>query len=133
MDLWLRIAAEGYEFEYVNLALIDRRAEGDASKAQNWDKRYYGNRLLFKEFFLNPKYQKIISYKMRRHAWAALWRKRGSVLCEQGYRFKAFRYGIGSVFYVPFDRMAWGVILKSILPGPLIKLLRKIMILVREG
>lgn len=125
MDLWLRIAAEGYEFEYINLVLVDYRAGGEASSLENWNKRYYCNKLLFKQFFSNPKYQKIISYKMRRQAWAALWAKRGFMLFEQGYRLKALKYGVISAFYAPLKRMAWGVIGKIALPKKLVSKYRE--------
>lgn len=116
MDLWLRIAAEDYEFDYVDQPLVHYRQGGMASIPAQWDKRYQNNKLMFKTFFSNPKYKSKITYTMRRHAWAALWRKRGYQFYEQRSRLKALRYGIGSAFYDPFDRMAWGVIAKSILP-----------------
>lgn len=125
MDLWLRIAAEDYEFDYVDQPLVHYRQGGMASNPTQWDRRYQNNKLMFKTFFSNPKYKSKITYTMRRHARAALWRKRGYQFCERRSRFKALKYGIGSAFYVPFDRMAWGVIAKSILPQKLVSELRK--------
>jgi len=124
MHLWLRIAAEGYEFEYVSMVLVDRREGGEASRRQNWDKRFYGGKLLFKEFFSNPKYRKIISYKMRRVAWASLWRKQGYYYYEQGKPVQALWFGVASLSFVPINRMAWGIVTKSILPASLGRRLR---------
>ncbi len=125
MDLWLRIAAEDYEFDYVDQLLVHSRLGGLASNLAQWDKRYQQNKWMLKTFFSNPKYKRKISFRMRRMAWAALWRKRGYGLFEAGRRFGALKYGIASIFYVPINKMAWGVVAKCILPSPLVRAIRK--------
>jgi len=124
MHLWLRIAAEGYEFEYVNEALVHYREGGLGSNLPQWDKRYQQNKLTFKEFFASPKYKKKITFAMRRRAWGTLWAKRAYMLYLQGRYFQAILYGMASTFYIPINRLAWGVIAKSILPAKIISILR---------
>ncbi len=121
MDLWLRIAAEGYEFDYVNLPLVDYREGGQASSPVQWEKRFRGNTLMFRNFFSHPRFKKKVTHKMRRQAWAALWRKRGYLLIEQKKRIQALRYATASLSYVPFNRMALGIIAKCLLPDFLVK------------
>jgi glycosyltransferase involved in cell wall biosynthesis len=125
MDLWLRIAAEGYEFDYVDQPLVRYRQGGLASNPTQWDKRYEQNKSMFKKLFSTPKYKNKITFDMRRQAWAALWSKRGYVLFERGRRLQAFKYGLGSLFYVPINKMAWGVVAKCLLPSRILKLLRQ--------
>jgi glycosyltransferase involved in cell wall biosynthesis len=114
MDLWLRIAGEGYEFDYVNRPLVNYRLGGQASNPALWDKRYQDNRMMLKKFFSDPKYKTKVSMNMRRHAWAALWRKRGYGLREQRRNLEALKCGVASLIYVPNNKMAWGVVVKSI-------------------
>ena len=124
MDLWLRIAAEDCEFDYVDQPLVHYRQGGMASSPGQWDKRYQQNKWMFKNFFSNPRHKKHISHRMRRQAWAALWRKRGYILHEQGKRIQALRFALASLFYAPINRMAWGVMAKCILPNALVSPLR---------
>jgi glycosyltransferase involved in cell wall biosynthesis len=125
MDLWLRIAAEDYEFDYVDQPLVHYREGGITSNPVQWEKGYWQNKLMFKNFFSNPKYKRKIPCSMRRQAWAALWRKRGYALFERGKRFGALKYGMASAFYVPINKMAWGVVAKCILPSILVRTVRK--------
>ena len=125
MDLWLRIAAEGYEFNYINEPLVHYREGGVTSNPVQWDKRYRQNKFMFKNFFSNPRYKAKITQKMRRHAWAALWRKRAYQLFERGSRLQASKYGLASLSCAPMNKMAWGVIAKCILPSRLVRLLRQ--------
>jgi glycosyltransferase involved in cell wall biosynthesis len=125
MDLWLRIAAEEYEFDYVNQPLVSYRQGGLASNPSQWDKRYKENKSMLENYFSNPKYKRKVSNRMRRQAWAALWRKRGAVLFEQGRRLQALKYGLGSLFYVPVNKSAWHIVAKSLLPLRVVRLLRE--------
>ena len=125
MDLWLRIAAEGYEFDYVNEPLVRYRQGGLASNPTQWDKRYQQNRLMFKKFFTNPNYKERVTTRMRRHAWAALWCKRGAVLYTQKKRFQALLFGLASISYVPANRIAWSVVAKAILPTKIVRRLQR--------
>jgi len=53
-----------------------------------------------------------------------IWAKRAYMLYVQGRYFQAILYGIASVSYKPINRMAWGIVTKSILPASLVRRLR---------
>ncbi|MGM0383254.1 MAG: glycosyltransferase family 2 protein, partial [Thermodesulfobacteriota bacterium] len=74
-DLWLRIAAAGYGFDFVKEILVYYRMGGAASNLNNIDKRFCDNKLSMTELFAEDSRRQIFSSTVRRRAWAALWRK----------------------------------------------------------
>jgi len=125
-DLWLRIAGEGNEFDFVEEPLVLYRVGGNASAMSSMNKRFADNRRTLANFFSNPLYQTRISPTMRRTAWAATWRKEGYFLLDHGKRLQALCRCLLSLVYMPSDRMTWRTLIRGLLPRSFVSMIRSL-------
>lgn len=123
-DMWLRISAYGYKFDFVDKILVDYRQGGLASSKALIDKRYNDNVSMYNLLFSNSKYSKIIPRSVRMTAWSSLWEKRSYYMYENGNKVNALIYGLKSILYSPFNKKAWSVVIKCLLPNALVSVIR---------
>lgn len=125
-DLWLRIAAAGYDFSFAKEALVYYRLGGSASNLKNIDKRYCDNKSSMDELFAKDKCHEVFSFNTRRKAWAALWRKYAYCLYEKGDDFKSFQYSFISLLFSPFNKSCVKIFCKSMIPRRFVGVSREV-------
>ena len=122
-DLWLRIAAEGYAFDYIDKPLVRRRV-GHVSASDSVQTRRESLRRLHHHFFRDPKYRQRVTPRMKRLAWGASFSKEGCWHYEQGRRMHSLYVYLRALWHDPSLAMAWRGVAKCVLPRALVAELR---------
>ncbi len=126
LDLWLRFAAAGYKFDYVDRSLAIHRVRGQASLSESLERRYHENRLMLERFFADPRHLTCTTHALRRSAWGYLRAKRGYRLFESGSTWKALSHAVTALTLTPGNRLAWGVVAKCLLGRALVDRLKSL-------
>jgi len=124
-DLWLRVAVEGYEFDYVNEPLVKRRV-GHPSLSCNRERHFQSAARIFTKFFRTHKDDPRVTPEMKRLAWASFHCKDGYWRYDEGSRVGSMGVYLRAVCCHPLYADAWRGVAKCLLPRRVVSKLRNL-------
>jgi hypothetical protein len=118
LDLWIRLAATGYRFDYIDKALVRYRLKDEEFTNLQVDTRFLNNTTMLKKLFSNKDFKNSITINMRRIAWSSLWGKYAYNLSERGDRKTAITYSLRSLLFKPTNLLPLKTLIKCLITSP---------------
>jgi glycosyltransferase involved in cell wall biosynthesis len=126
LELWIRMAADGVEFDFVNQPLTMYRVHS-GSLISDVSRKYRQHYSILRELF-DGVGKEMCTKETQANAWANLFAERAYDHLERSNRRNALIDAMRSIYHRPFgvlDSMAWRILAKSMMPQILVNLLRE--------